>query len=71
MAQWVRNPTAAARVAAEVWVQSPTPLSGLKELVWPQLQCSLQLPLGFNPWPRNFQVLWVQPSTHKPKHLII
>ena len=30
MIQWVKNPTAAASVAAEVWVQSPAQHSGLK-----------------------------------------
>ena len=33
MAQWVKNPTAAARVFAEAQVQSPTLCSGLKDPV--------------------------------------
>ena len=55
MAQWVKNPTPAARVTAEVWVQSPAQYSGLKD---PALQ---QLWLGFNSWPRNFHMLQAQP----------
>ena len=31
----------------------------------PQLQCRLQLGLEFNPWPRNFHVLWVQKNKTK------
>ena len=30
MVRWVKNPTSAALVPAEVWVQSPTQHSGLK-----------------------------------------
>ena len=37
MAQWVKNPIAAARVAAETQVQSPARHSGLKDPVVPQL----------------------------------
>ena len=33
MAQWVKNPTAVTRVAAEVWVQSLAWQSQLKDLV--------------------------------------
>ena len=32
MAQWVKNPTAADRVTAEVWVRSLAQGSGLKDL---------------------------------------
>ena len=49
MAQWVKNPTAAACVTAEVWVQFLAWSSGLKDLALPQLQCSSQMWLGFNP----------------------
>ena len=33
MAEWVKNPTAVAQVAAEVWVGSPAQYSELKDLV--------------------------------------
>ena len=61
MAQWVKNPTAVSKVAAEVWVLSPTWHSGLKDpaLLW--LQCRLQLWLGLSPWPGNFHMPQVQP----------
>ena len=36
--QWVKNPTAATQVSAEVKVQSPDGHSGLKDPVLPQLQ---------------------------------
>ena len=42
VAQWVKNPTVTARVAAEV-CRSPSQHSGLKDLAL------LQLQLGFNP----------------------
>ena len=45
--QWVKNPTAAAWVAAELRVQSPGQHSGLKDPVLPELW------LGFNPWFRE------------------
>ena len=37
MSQWVKNPTAAAQVAVEVWVQSLAQGSGLKDPALPQL----------------------------------
>ena len=49
MVQWVKIPTA---VAEEVQVRSLALCGGLKESMLPQLQ------LGFNPWPRNFHMLW-------------
>ena len=49
MAQWVKNPTAGACVTVEVWVQFLAWGSGLKDLALPQLQCSSQMWLGFNP----------------------
>ena len=52
VAQWVKNLTAKARVVAEMQVPSPAWHSGLKDLV---------LWLGFNPWPRYFHRVWVQP----------
>ena len=35
MAQWVKNPTTAAQVTAEVQVQSPAQRSGLKDPALP------------------------------------
>ena len=37
MVLWVKNTTAAAQAAAEVWVQSPAWHSGLKDLALPHL----------------------------------
>ena len=56
MAQWVKNLTAAAWVAVEVWVRSPVQHSGFKDPVWLQLQHRLQLWLGFNTWIGSFHV---------------
>ena len=56
MAQWVKNPTAAARVAAEVWVRSSAQQSGLTDGVL------LQLWLRFSPG--NFHM----PHTHTHTH---
>ena len=39
-AQWVKNLTAAAQVAAEVWIRSPAQLSGLR--IWHCCSCSLE-----------------------------
>ena len=61
MAQWVKNLTAVARVAAVVHVQSLARHSGLKHLELLQLQCRSQLWLRFTPWSRNFHMLWVWP----------
>ena len=49
----VKNPTAAAWVAVELWVISLALCSGLKDLAlaW----------LGFSPWLGNFHMLWVWP----------
>ena len=55
MVHQVKNPTAAAQVIADAQVQSLALSSGLKDLVWPQLQ------LGFKPWPGNFHEPRVQP----------
>jgi len=55
VAQCIKNLTAAAQVAIEAKVESMAQYSGLKDLVLPQLW------LGFNPWARNFHMLWVQP----------
>ena len=60
MAQWVKNPTAAARGRGGGWwclsrgVGSiPSPCSGLKDQALPQLWRGSQLWLRFNPWPRE------------------
>ena len=56
VAQWAKNLTAAARVAAQLWVPSLDQCSGLKDPALLQLWCRLQLQLGFSPWPghKNF-----------------
>ena len=55
MVQWVKSPTAVARVAVEAQVRSPAWYSQLKEAALPQLQ------LGFNPWLGNVHVPQVRP----------
>ena len=40
VAQWVKNPTAAAQVAVEVQVRTPAWCSGLKDLALPHLKHS-------------------------------
>ena len=40
VAQWLKNPTAAAWVTAEVWVGSPALCSGLKDLCSCSKGCS-------------------------------
>ena len=64
MAQWVKNPTAAALVTAEAWVQSLAHCRGLKD---PVLSHGLQLKLGFNPWPRDFHMPGMQTLKGKEK----
>ena len=49
-AQWVRNPTAVAWVAAGMQVLSPAWHSWLKDLALPQLQCSSLLLTGELPY---------------------
>ena len=56
MAQQVKNPTAAARVPANVWVQSLAQHNGLKDLALLQLWRRSQLWLRVNPWPRNIHM---------------
>ena len=65
MAQWVKNPTAVAWIAAEVQIQPPAQHSGLKDKVL------LHLWIGVNPWPGNFHMLWVQPFKKKKKKKIL
>ena len=64
---WVKNPTAAAWIDAEVKVQSPAWHSALKDLVLPQLWHRSWLWLRFGPCPGNFHVLWLQPLKKKKK----
>lgn len=59
--QWIKNPTEAAQVTAEVQVQSSAWHSQLKDAALPQLWWRLQLQLRSNPWPRNFHLLQVPP----------
>ena len=47
MAQWVRNLTAVAQVAGEVWVQSLISLSELTIRHYRKLQCRLQMQPGY------------------------
>ena len=35
------------------------PVQQVKNLVLPQLWCRSQLQPGFDPWPRNFHIVWV------------
>ena len=63
--QWVKNLTTAAQVTAEVWVQSLASCSALKDSALLQLKHRSQLWLRFNPWPRNFYMLQVQPPPKK------
>ena len=53
VAQWVKNPPAVAWIAVEAQVGCPDQGNEVKD---PTL---LQLRLRCNPWPGNFQVLWV------------
>ena len=61
VAQWVKNPTAVSQFSAEARVRFPVPRSGLKDSLLPQLQ------LRFDPRPRNFHMLQVQPLKKKKK----
>ena len=54
MAQWVKNLTAAAQVAAKACIQSLAWSSRLKDPALLQLEHRSQLWLKFSPWPRNF-----------------
>ena len=69
MAHWVKNLTAASRVAMEAKVWSLVPCSGLKKPVMLQLWHRSQLWLGFNPCPKNFHMLHVWPLRKKKKDL--
>ena len=54
MVQWVKNPTAEAQVAVEMWIQIP----GLAH--WVKGSIAATLWLGFSLWPRNLNIPWVQ-----------
>ena len=43
----------------------PSLAQWVKDLAVPQLWQSLQLWLGFDSWPGNFHMLWVQPYEKK------
>ena len=59
MAQWAKNPTAVAWLAA-MWVRSLAQCSGLKDPVLLQLQLGSQLQVRFMSW-SSFYMPWVQP----------
>ena len=61
MAQQVKNLTAKAQMAGDVWIRSPAWRSGLND---PAL---LQLQLRFSPWPGNIHMPQVQAFKKKKK----
>lgn len=69
MVQWVKNPTAAAQVAAGARVWAPAWHCSLKD---PELR---QVQLRFNPWPGNLQMPRVRPlkktKQNKTKNLFL
>ena len=67
MVQWIKNPTVVAQITVDVRDPSPAQSRGLKDPALPQLWHRLPLQLGFNPWPRNLHMLWVQPFKKKKK----
>lgn len=67
MAQWFKDPTAAAQFAAETQVWSLAQCNGLKYLVLLQLWHKLQLG---DPWPGNFHITWVQPPPPQKKRVL-
>ena len=61
MSQWVKNLTSKAQVTEEAqcsWLKDPALL---------QLQCRLQLKLGFSPWSRKFRAPPVWPFKKKER----
>ena len=70
MAEWVKDLTSVAWVAAKVQVQSSAWLSELKDLLLPCLQCRSQMHLRFHPWPKNFYMPWVWPLKKKKKRIL-
>ena len=69
MVQWIKNPTVVAQITVDVRDPSPAQSRGLKDPALPQLWHRLPLQLGFNPWPRNLHMLWVQPFKKKKKKM--
>jgi len=67
VAEWVKDLTSVAWVAAKVQVQSSAWLSELKDLLLPRLHCRSQMHLRFHPWPKNFYMPWVWPLKKKKK----
>ena len=61
MVQWVKNPTTATWVTAEVEVWSLAWHRELRDLALLQLWHRSELWLGFNPWPRTFHMSQAQP----------
>ena len=57
VAQWVKNPAAAAPVTVKAQVQSPAGCSGLKDLALPQLWRGSKMQFRFDLWPRNLYML--------------
>ena len=66
MVHWIKNPTEAAWVTAEVWVWSLAEHSGLKDLALLRLWHRSQLWIGFNPWPGNFHMPWMWGKKYYP-----
>lgn len=58
MAKWIKNPTAAAQVAAEAQVWPLARCTRLKALLLPAATAAF----GFNLWSGNFRVPCVQPQ---------
>ena len=56
MVQWVNDLACLCGGASLI----PGPVQWVKDLALPQLWHRLQLSLEFNPWPRNFHMLWMQ-----------
>ena len=61
VSHWIKNLTAAARVAMEVQVQSLAQRSEFRDSPLLYRQCRLQLWLRFCPWPGNFHMPWLCP----------
>ena len=68
----VKNPPAAAGVAAEAQVRSLVGHSGLKDIALLQLGVSYSCSSDkINPWPGNFHMPWVWPLKKKIKVLTL
>ena len=76
MTQWVKNPTAAAQVTAEVQVQLPAWHKGLKDPVLPWLQFRLELYRQFSHQPSKslivkFKNLKKKKNTNSVDHYLV